>query len=53
MIMFVDFPGNMKPGVFLTCADDLTFFESSHCDFTRAGVTALAHPSTIEIGNGY
>ena len=50
LIMFVEFPSKMKPGVFLTCADDLTFFDSSKCDFTKGGFTALAHPSTIEIG---
>jgi len=49
-IMFMDFPKNMKAGVFLTCADDIELFESEGCDFTRSGVTALAHPSNTEIG---
>eukprot|EP01114_Cavostelium_apophysatum_P019259 TRINITY_DN6156_c0_g1_i4.p1 TRINITY_DN6156_c0_g1~~TRINITY_DN6156_c0_g1_i4.p1 ORF type:complete len:1010 (+),score=265.03 TRINITY_DN6156_c0_g1_i4:32-3031(+) len=49
-MMFIDFPKKMNAGVFLTCADDFQFFESEGCDFTRPGVTALAHPSIIEIG---
>lgn len=49
-ILFVDFPKKMKAGVFLTCADDIELFESEGSDFTRSGVTAMAHPSTVDIG---
>lgn len=49
-ILFIDFPIKMHGGVFLTCADDIELFESQGCDFTLPGVTALAHPSTTNIG---
>ena len=52
-IMFVDFPALMAPGVWLTCSDDIVFFDSNMCDFTRKGFTALGHPSSLTIGTGH
>jgi fucose-1-phosphate guanylyltransferase len=49
-MLFIDFPKKMRGGVFLTCADDIELFESEGSDFTRPGVTAMAHPSTTDIG---
>jgi len=65
-ILFIDFPKNMAPGVFVSCADDIEFFESQGillvhkflmvlirsqgCDFTRPGFTAMAHPAPATIG---
>lgn len=28
-VMFIDFPRNMKSGVFISCADDIELFEST------------------------
>jgi len=45
-------PARMNAGIFLACSDDLEFFESgkNSLDFTHAGVTALAHPGSVDIG---
>lgn len=53
LILFVDFPQRMRPGVFITCADDIELFDSRNSDFTSPGFTALAHPSTLQVGTGH
>ncbi|OCT83588.1 fucose-1-phosphate guanylyltransferase [Xenopus laevis] len=52
LAMYIDFPRNMKPGVLVTCADDLELYASGDLAvaFDRPGITALAHPSTLTIG---
>jgi len=52
LLMYVEFPQRMNPGVFVTCADDIELFDSSStpCSFLQPGFTALAHPSPILIG---
>ncbi|KAE8606059.1 hypothetical protein XENTR_v10010586 [Xenopus tropicalis] len=52
LAMYIDFPRNMKPGVLVTCADDLELYASGDLavTFDRPGITALAHPSTLTIG---
>ncbi|XP_053286836.1 fucose-1-phosphate guanylyltransferase [Pleuronectes platessa] len=53
LAMYVDFPAHMKPGVLVTCADDIELYsiaEDEHVRFDRPGFTALAHPSPLSIG---
>ncbi|KAG8548926.1 hypothetical protein GDO81_023484 [Engystomops pustulosus] len=52
LAIYVDFPSNMRPGVLVTCADDIELYSSDGLavTFDRPGITALAHPSTLEIG---
>ena len=41
----------MHPGIFVAASDAFEFFNSEgDWSFTKPGFTALAHPSTIEIG---
>lgn len=53
LIMYVDFPSHMKPGVLVTCADDIELYslaEDQCIVFDKPGFTALAHPSSLSIG---
>ncbi|XP_077133446.1 fucose-1-phosphate guanylyltransferase isoform X3 [Ranitomeya variabilis] len=52
LAIYIDFPSCMKPGVLVTCADDIELYSSGGLavTFDRPGITALAHPSTLEIG---
>lgn len=53
LAMYVDFPSHMKPGVLVTCADDIELYsiaENENIKFDRPGFTALAHPSPLSIG---
>ncbi|XP_029355337.1 fucose-1-phosphate guanylyltransferase isoform X2 [Echeneis naucrates] len=53
LAMYVDFPSHMKPGVLVTCADDIELYsiaEEEHVMFHKPGFTALAHPSSLSIG---
>ncbi|XP_007885475.2 fucose-1-phosphate guanylyltransferase [Callorhinchus milii] len=53
LAMYVDFPAYMKPGVLVTCADDIEMYsveETEVIKFDRTGFTALAHPSPLSIG---
>ncbi|XP_077306599.1 fucose-1-phosphate guanylyltransferase-like [Lithobates pipiens] len=52
LAIYIDFPSNMKPGVLVTCADDIELYSSQETavKFDRPGITALAHPSTLAIG---
>ncbi|XP_029905992.1 serine/threonine-protein kinase TNNI3K isoform X1 [Myripristis murdjan] len=53
LAMYVDFPSHMKPGVLVTCADDIETFsiaEAESIRFDKPGFTALAHPSPLAIG---
>lgn len=53
LAMYVDFPLQMKPGVLVTCADDIELYsiaEHESIRFDKPGFTALAHPSTLSIG---
>eukprot|EP01133_Synstelium_polycarpum_P004299 gene4299-5021_t len=53
IIILVDFPVKMRPGVFLACSDDIELFESEGMEMTAPGFTALAHPGTIDVGLGH
>lgn len=53
LVMYVDFPSHMKPGVLVTCADDIELYsigEDQRIVFDKPGFTALAHPSPLSIG---
>ncbi|XP_078075162.1 fucose-1-phosphate guanylyltransferase [Mustelus asterias] len=53
LAMYIDFPTHMKPGVLVTCADDIELYSVSETEaicFNRPGFTALAHPSSLSIG---
>ncbi|XP_041064724.1 fucose-1-phosphate guanylyltransferase isoform X2 [Carcharodon carcharias] len=53
LAMYIDFPTHMKPGVLVTCADDIELYsvgETEAICFNRPGFTALAHPSSLSIG---
>lgn len=53
LAMYVDFPTMMKPGVLVTCADDIELYSTAEDEsvrFDKPGFTALAHPSPLSIG---
>ncbi|XP_067892668.1 fucose-1-phosphate guanylyltransferase [Heterodontus francisci] len=53
LAMYIDFPAHMKPGVLVTCADDIELYSVDDTDaicFNKPGFTALAHPSSLSIG---
>nr|XP_055023690.1 fucose-1-phosphate guanylyltransferase [Misgurnus anguillicaudatus] len=53
LAMYVDFPSHMKPGVLVTCADDIELYsvpDQEDIVFDKSGFTALAHPSPLSIG---
>ncbi|XP_051481689.1 fucose-1-phosphate guanylyltransferase [Apus apus] len=53
LAMYIDFPRHMKPGVLLTCSDDIELYSTGDAEtisFDRPGFTALAHPSDLAVG---
>ena len=53
---YLPFLERMKPGIFLAGADTIEVFdlgERSNWNFFQPGFTAIAHPSTLEIGKGH
>ncbi|MBN3302369.1 FPGT guanylyltransferase, partial [Amia calva] len=53
LAMYIDFPSHMRPGVLVTCADDIELYaikENAAIVFDRPGFSALAHPSPLSIG---
>ncbi|KAM4574915.1 fucose-1-phosphate guanylyltransferase [Fundulus diaphanus] len=53
LAMYVDFPSKMKPGLLVTCADDIELYsipEEESVRFDKPGFTALAHPSPLSVG---
>lgn len=53
LALYVDFPSQMKPGVLVTCADDIELYSTAEHEsvtFDKPGFTALAHPSPLSIG---
>ncbi|XP_039080131.1 fucose-1-phosphate guanylyltransferase isoform X1 [Hyaena hyaena] len=53
LAMYIDFPSHMKPGILVTCADDIELYSIGECEFIRfdkPGFTALAHPSSLTVG---
>lgn len=51
LALFIEFPEQMSPGIFVVASDILVLFNSDgDLSFTKPGFTALAHPSPIVIG---
>ncbi|XP_071605934.1 fucose-1-phosphate guanylyltransferase [Heliangelus exortis] len=51
LAMYIDFPGQMKPGVLVTCSDDIELYSTAETiTFDKPGFTALAHPSDLAVG---
>ncbi|XP_066936214.1 fucose-1-phosphate guanylyltransferase-like [Clytia hemisphaerica] len=52
LAMYIDFPQRMKSGVFVSSSDCIELYEltGEEWTFMNPGVTALAHPSPIDIG---
>uniref|UniRef100_A0A8C9N0F4 Fucose-1-phosphate guanylyltransferase n=1 Tax=Serinus canaria TaxID=9135 RepID=A0A8C9N0F4_SERCA len=51
--MYIDFPRHMKPGVLVTCSDDIELYSTGVTEaitFDKPGFTALAHPSDLAVG---
>ncbi|EGC31663.1 hypothetical protein DICPUDRAFT_82454 [Dictyostelium purpureum] len=56
LIILIDIPKRMKPGVFLACSDDIELFESKDISFddpSHQGFIALSQPGTLDIGVGH
>ncbi|NXM92017.1 FPGT guanylyltransferase, partial [Oenanthe oenanthe] len=53
LAMYMDFPQHMAPGVLVSCSDDIELYSTAATEsitFDKAGFTALAHPSELEVG---
>ncbi|XP_063262907.1 fucose-1-phosphate guanylyltransferase isoform X2 [Prinia subflava] len=51
LAMYIDFPRHMRPGVLVTCSDDLELYSATETiTFDKPGFTALAHPSDVAVG---
>ncbi|NWT62029.1 FPGT guanylyltransferase, partial [Erythrocercus mccallii] len=53
LAMYIDFPRHMKPGVLVTCSDDIELYSTGATEtitFDKPGFTALAHPSPLAVG---
>ncbi|NXI47375.1 FPGT guanylyltransferase, partial [Galbula dea] len=53
LAMYIDFPSHMRPGVLVTCSDDIELYSAGVTEpitFDRPGFTALAHPSDLTVG---
>ncbi|NWH90042.1 FPGT guanylyltransferase, partial [Aegithalos caudatus] len=53
LAMYIDFPRHMKPGVLVSCSDDIELYSTGGTEaiaFDKPGFTALAHPSDVAVG---
>ncbi|NXP47397.1 FPGT guanylyltransferase, partial [Heliornis fulica] len=53
LAMYIDFPAHMKPGILVTCSDDIELYSTGDTGtvaFDKPGFTALAHPSDLAVG---
>ncbi|NXT46117.1 FPGT guanylyltransferase, partial [Pluvianellus socialis] len=53
LAMYIDFPAHMKPGILVTCSDDIELYSTGLTEtvtFDKPGFTALAHPSDLTVG---
>ncbi|KAM9238789.1 fucose-1-phosphate guanylyltransferase [Leptosomus discolor] len=53
LAMYIDFPSHMKPGILITCSDDIELYSTGDTEtvtFDKPGFTALAHPSDLTVG---
>lgn len=56
LALYWPFVPKMKPGVFLTCADDIIIYnlgKESDWSLEGDGFIALAHPSSLQVGKGH
>lgn len=54
LLMYVDFPAHMNPGVWVTCADDIELYSAiQSVEFNKPGFTAIAHPSPLSTGQSH
>ncbi|NXV20931.1 FPGT guanylyltransferase, partial [Cepphus grylle] len=56
LAMYIDFPSHMKPGILVTCSDDLELYSTGLTEtitFDKPGFTALAHPSDLTVGTSH
>ncbi|XP_062353942.1 fucose-1-phosphate guanylyltransferase [Cinclus cinclus] len=56
LAMYIDFPRHMKPGVLVTCSDDIELYSTAVTEaitFDKPGFTALAHPSDVAVGTAH
>eukprot|EP01063_Lacrimia_lanifica_P027235 TRINITY_DN37_c0_g1_i1.p2 TRINITY_DN37_c0_g1~~TRINITY_DN37_c0_g1_i1.p2 ORF type:complete len:564 (+),score=334.12 TRINITY_DN37_c0_g1_i1:64-1755(+) len=42
-----------RGGVFVTCSDDIVFYDHKLCDFSKPGFIALGHPGSTSIGKDH
>lgn len=51
LVMYIDLPERMNPGVFLAASDVIFLYDGTgEWDFTAPGFTAIAHPAPVDIG---
>ncbi|KAJ7418751.1 Fucose-1-phosphate guanylyltransferase [Willisornis vidua] len=53
LAMYIDFPCHMKPGILVTCSDDIELYSTGATEtivLDKPGFTALAHPSDLAVG---
>ncbi|NXA03878.1 FPGT guanylyltransferase, partial [Sapayoa aenigma] len=53
LAMYIDFPRHMKPGILVTCSDDIELYSTGVTEtitLDKPGFTALAHPSDLAVG---
>ncbi|XP_071421300.1 fucose-1-phosphate guanylyltransferase isoform X2 [Pithys albifrons albifrons] len=53
LAMYIDFPCHMKPGILVTCSDDIELYSTGTTEpilLDKPGFTALAHPSELAVG---
>ncbi|XP_008941578.1 PREDICTED: fucose-1-phosphate guanylyltransferase, partial [Merops nubicus] len=53
LAMYIDFPRHMKPGILVTCSDDIELYSTGATEtiaFDKPGFTAVAHPSDLAVG---
>ncbi|XP_010155795.1 PREDICTED: fucose-1-phosphate guanylyltransferase [Eurypyga helias] len=53
LAIYIDFPSRMKPGILITCSDDIELYSTGvteNVTFDKPGFTALAHPSDLTVG---
>eukprot|EP00731_Ephydatia_muelleri_P031181 Em0022g695a len=51
LVMYIDLPERMNPGVFLAASDVIFLYDGTgEWNFTAPGFTAIAHPAPVDIG---
>ncbi|NXP17147.1 FPGT guanylyltransferase, partial [Scytalopus superciliaris] len=53
LAMYIDLPRHMKPGILVTCSDDIELYSTGVTEtivLDKPGFTAFAHPSDLAVG---